>query len=58
MKIIVMNEDLGIIWYTSKDYKQNDVHVVIYGLSRTEWVSREQAQLQFNKCLHHAFNNN
>lgn len=55
MKIIAMNEALGLIWYTAKDYKQHDVHVVIYGLSRTEWFSREQAQDEFNRCLNHAF---
>lgn len=55
MKIIAMNEELGVIWYTAKDYKYRTKHVIIYGLSKTEWDSREQAQDEFNKCLGHAF---
>lgn len=57
MKIIAMNEYLGVIWYTALNYKQETMHVVIYGLSKTEWHSREQAQEQFNTCLNHAFDN-
>lgn len=55
MKIIAMNEELGVIWYTARDYKQVTKHVIIYGLSRTEWESREQAQDEFNRCMNHAF---
>lgn len=55
MKIIAMNEALGLIWYTAKDYKYRTKHVIIYGLSKTEWDSREEAQDEFNKCLSHAF---
>ena len=51
-----MNEELGVIWYTANDYKYRTKHVIIYGLSKTEWDSREQAQRQFNECLDHAFN--
>ncbi|QUE30079.1 hypothetical protein [Enterobacter phage IME278] len=56
MKIIAMNEALGLIWYTAKDYKNSTKHVIIYGLSKTEWDSREEAQDEFNICLNHAFN--
>lgn len=56
MKIIAMNEALGLIWYTAKDYKNRTKHVIIYGLSKTEWDSREEAQDEFNICLNHAFN--
>ncbi len=56
MKIIAMNEDLGLIWYTAKDCKNHTKHVIIYGLSKTEWDSRELAQEEFNMCLDHAFN--
>lgn len=56
MKIIAMNEELGVIWYAANDYKYRTKHVIIYGLSKTEWDSREQAQRQFNECLDHAFN--
>lgn len=55
MNIIAMNEALGVIWYTANDYKYRTKHVVVYGLSVTQWDSREQAQDQFNKCLNHAF---
>ena len=56
MKIIAMNEEMGLIWYTAKDYKNRTKHVIIYGLSKTEWDSREAAQDEFNICLNHAFN--
>lgn len=56
MKIIAMNEELGVIWYTAKDHKNRTKHVIIYGLSKTEWYSREGAQDEFNLCLKHAFN--
>lgn len=49
MKIIAMNEELGVIWYTAKDYKNRTKHVIIYGLSKTEWDSREEAQYDFNR---------
>lgn len=55
MTIISMNESLGVIWYTAFNHKQEEVHVIIYGLSKTECHSREQAQDQFNQCLIHAF---
>ncbi|QHJ80750.1 MAG: hypothetical protein [Bacteriophage sp.] len=57
MKIITMNESLGVIWYSAYNHKYEEVHVVIYGLSKTEWTSREQAQEHFNTCLIHAFSN-
>jgi len=56
MKIVAMNEELGVIWYTANDYKYHTKHVIIYGLSKTEWDSRADAQDEFNKCLDHAFN--
>ncbi|ALP47766.1 hypothetical protein BOW94_gp01 [Escherichia phage GA2A] len=56
MKIIAMNEELGVIWYTATDYKYRTKHVIIYGLTKTEHQSRKQAQDEFNKCLDHAFN--
>lgn len=55
MTIISMNESLGIIWYKAFNHKYEEVHVIIYGLSKTEWNSREQAQEHFTKCLNHAF---
>lgn len=55
MRIITMNESLGIIWYSARDYKLDTIHVVIYGLQRSEFLSRHEAQTYFDDCLTHAF---
>ena len=53
MKIITMSEEMGLIYYTVKDYKQDDVFVVVYGLQIKKFYDREQSQKEFRNCLDH-----
>ena len=58
MKIVTMSEEMGLIYYTAKDYKYNDVFVVVYGLQVKQFYDREQAQQEFRNCLDHYWENN
>ena len=51
MKIITMSEEIGLIYYTAKDYKYNDVFVVVYGLQVKQFHDREKAQNEVRTCL-------
>ena len=53
MKIITMSEEMGLIYYTAKDYKYDDVFVVVYGLQVTQFYDQEKAQQEFRNCLDH-----
>ena len=53
MKIITMSEEIGFIYYTAKDYKHNDVFVVVYGLQVKQFYDRDQAQKEVSNCLDH-----
>ena len=53
MKIITMSEEIGLIYYTAKDYKYTDVFVVVYGLQVKQFYDREKAQREFRNCLDH-----
>ena len=53
MKIITMSEEIGLIYYTAKDYKCNDIFVVVYGLQVTQFHDQEKAQQEFRNCLDH-----
>lgn len=53
MKIITMSEEMGLIYYTAKDYKHNDVFVVVYGLQVKQFYDQEKAQNEVRSCLDH-----
>ena len=53
MKIITMSEEMGLIYYTAKDYKYDDVFVVVYGLQVNQFYDQEKAQQEFRNCLDH-----
>ena len=53
MKIINMSEEICLIYYTAKDYKYNDVFVVVYGLQVKQFYDREKAQNEVRNCLDH-----
>ena len=53
MKIITMSEEIGLIYYTAKDYKYNDVFVVVYGLQVKQFHDSEKAQNEVINCLDH-----
>lgn len=53
MKIISISEEIGLIWYVSKDYKHRDVHVIVYGLSVKQFTDRKLAQKEHEDCLNH-----
>lgn len=58
MKIITISEEMGLIYYTAKDYKYNDVFVVVYGLQVKQFHDREKAQNEFKNCLNHYWESN
>lgn len=58
MKIITMSEEMGLIYYTAKDYKYNDVFVVVYGLQVKQFHDQEKAQQEFKNCLNHYWESN
>lgn len=53
MKIITISEEIGLVWYTAKNYKNEEIHVVIYGLQITQFTTRGEAQKEYQNCLNH-----
>ena len=54
MNVIEMNTKLGIIWYTARNFRQIEVHVVCYGLQVKQFDSRKMAEAEFAHCMNHA----
>lgn len=53
MKIITISEEIGLIWYVAKNFKQRDIHTIIYGLQIRQYETREEAQKEHQNCLNH-----
>lgn len=53
MKIITISEEIGLIWYTAKDFRNRDIHVIVYGLHVKQFNTRELAQKEHQDCLNH-----
>ena len=58
MKIIVVNEEIGLIWYKSRNYQQREVHVVCFGLQVEQYEDENKAKEAFKNCLDWHFRNN
>ena len=58
MKIIVVNEEMGLIWYKSRNYQQKEVHVICFGLQVEQYDDEDKAKEAFKNCLDWHFRNN
>ena len=58
MKIIVINEEIGLIWYKSRNYQQKEVHVICFGLQVEQYEDENKAKEAFKNCLDWHFRNN
>ena len=58
MKIIVFNEEIGLIWYKSRNYQQKEVHVICFGLQVEQYEDEDKAKEAFKNCLDWHFRNN
>ena len=58
MKIIVVNEEIGLIWYKSRNYQQKEVHVICFGLQVEQYDDEDKAKEAFKNCLDWHFRNN
>ena len=58
MKIIVVNEEIGLIWYKSRNYQQKEVHVICFGLQVEQYDEEGEAKEAFKSCLDWHFRNN
>lgn len=58
MKIIVVNEEMGLIWYKSRNYQQKEVHVICFGLQVEQYEDEDKAKEAFKNCLDWHFRNN
>lgn len=56
MNILYTNTDIGLIWYTSKDWKQRTVHVVCYGLEVKQFGFAKDAKRYLVECQTHHYN--
>lgn len=54
ISIVEINEQLGTILYSTRDYKNNVVYVVVYGLQSVTFSELEKAIQELNACKEHA----
>ena len=58
MKIIAVNEEIGLIWYKSRNYQQKEIHVICFGLQIEQHEDEGKAKEAFKNCLDWHFRNN
>lgn len=54
MRIIEINIEYGVIWYTSLNYKGEPIDVVCYGLSVERFEECGDAGAHYKACIRHA----
>lgn len=58
MQIIAMSEDVGLIWYKARNYKQKEIHVVCFCLQVEQYDDVDKALAAYKNCLDWHFHNN
>lgn len=53
MNILYTDTNIGLIWYTAKDWLHRTVHVVCYGLEVKQFNKAEDAQNHIAACQRH-----
>lgn len=54
MKIHLTDTTHGVIWWSSLNYKRQEIHKVAYGLQVKEFTSERAAALEVAQCIDHA----
>ena len=54
MKILVINNERALLWYTHPNYKRQETHVVCYGLEVKQFDSMQEAQAHYSACVKHS----
>ena len=54
MRILANSESLGVLMYSTPNWKGEQVYTVVYGLQVTQWDTFRKALDDYGQCMIHA----